>query len=70
MADDEQFWLVWNEAGHAPTFKHKHPESAEKEAERLARLYPGQSFHVLALSGTVEVNPVAWKRYDTSEIPF
>lgn len=43
------FWLVWNEGGHAPRVKHPDQETAEREAERLAKVNPGQSFVVLAV---------------------
>ena len=42
------FWLVWNEDGDAPRVKHMDPDSAEREATRLASLHPGKSFVVLA----------------------
>ena len=70
MENTAQFWLVWNENGHAPTFKHQHPDSAKKEAERLARNNIGQRFHVLSLMGTVEVNPVQWTHFDEFDLPF
>ncbi len=41
-----EFFMVWNEGGHSPTFKHSTIESAKQEAERLARKYGGE-FHVL-----------------------
>lgn len=42
-----QFWLVWNVGGGAPTHKHDTEQSAIYEAERLARANPGQQFAVL-----------------------
>ena len=41
------FWMVWNPQGHAPTKDHGTKASAEREAERLARLNRGQRFIVL-----------------------
>lgn len=41
------FWLVWNPNGHSPAYKHPSPERATAEAERLARVNPGQTFVVL-----------------------
>jgi hypothetical protein len=41
------FWFVWNPDGRAPSFRHQTIESATQEAERLARLNPGNTFVVL-----------------------
>lgn len=42
-----RFWLVWNESGYPPRYRHDTEESAVREAERLARVNPGQNFYVL-----------------------
>lgn len=42
------FWLVWNPNGRNPTFRHAFEENAIREAERLARDNPGETFVVLA----------------------
>lgn len=44
----DPFFMVWNEGGNAPRVKHDNLAKAEREAERLAKLYPAQSFIVLA----------------------
>lgn len=44
---DDAFWMVWNEAREVPRVKHPSYESAVREAERLARTNPGETFHVL-----------------------
>ncbi|QVN18966.1 hypothetical protein [Burkholderia pyrrocinia] len=42
------FWLVWSPSGaKPPTYRHGTPESAVREAERLAKLHPGETFVVL-----------------------
>jgi hypothetical protein len=41
------FWLVWNESGYPPRYRHDTEDGAVREAERLARTNPGQSFYVL-----------------------
>jgi len=46
-ANNKPFWMVWNEQGQAPRYKHPTKVSAQREAERLARLNRGQSFIVL-----------------------
>lgn len=48
-----KFWLVWNGRGwsdareHMPRHEHATRESADAEAQRLARLVPGSRFFVL-----------------------
>lgn len=65
----DAFWLVWNEAGHAPTFKHETEHGARKEAERLARKQPGSRFHVLALIGSCVKDDVRWTAVE-EQSPF
>lgn len=47
----EKFWMVWNPNGRAPTYRHDSKESATREAERLARANPEQTFIVLKAVG-------------------
>lgn len=48
------FWIVWNPNGGAPTRKHESLESAQFEADRLARKHKGETFVVLqSISGSV-----------------
>ena len=63
------FWVVWNEDGAAPMFKHGDRDSAEKEAERLARLNAGQTFHVLGLVGSCRRSDLQWF-WTPGEMPF
>lgn len=56
----ENFWIVWGNEGRTPTFKHTTEESARTEAERLARVAPGQVFHVMALVDSCKKNDVLW----------
>jgi hypothetical protein len=45
---EDAFWLVWSPTGTTPpTHRHEHYHLAQTEAERLARLYPGEEFYVL-----------------------
>ena len=44
----QPFFVVWNPDARAPTMKHPTYNAAEKEARRLARSNPEQSFFVLA----------------------
>lgn len=41
------FWMVWNPQRHSPTYRHPTMDSAIAEAERLARMTPGEVFIVL-----------------------
>lgn len=68
-----RFWMVWNPAGRPPSVKHFSRADADKEANRLAVLNPGQRFFVLkAVAGFVAtdppVKPIAFERHD--EAPF
>lgn len=41
------FFMVWSPEGQMPRCKHKSIGVAKREAQRLARLYPGKTFVVL-----------------------
>lgn len=58
MPLDEQFWMVWNPEGNAPTMPHDSESAARREAERLARNHIGQRFYVLHGDFYVERNDV------------
>ena len=45
------FFLVWNPSTGYTKHRHKTPELAEKEAQRLADEFPGKKFHVLLSLG-------------------
>jgi hypothetical protein len=47
-ATEPKFFMVFRDNGGSPTAKHTTIASAEKEADRLARLNPGSKFHVLS----------------------
>jgi hypothetical protein len=60
-----KFWLVWNEQGRNPTYKHATEADARAEAERLAKTYGG-TFHVMALVASCQKNDVTWRE---AELP-
>lgn len=62
------FWMVWNERGNAPTYKHTTVDSAECEASRLARTFGG-TFHVLRVVGRVTRSDVV-QEWDNGEAPI
>lgn len=71
MDHKEPFWFVWNPQGHNPQHKHPTLDSALREAERLARINPGQTFIVLQSVQALTVDNI--QRTDlrpASEIPF
>ena len=72
-AERPAFWLVWNPQGHAPTRDHATRQSAEREADRLARLNRGQRFIVLqSVSERVvdDVQVIAHVADEADDIPF
>lgn len=69
--EKEQFWLVWREDSSMARYRHPSKQHAMIEAERLAKLNPGECFYVLKATGGVvadapEVSNV--KFYDA--LPF
>jgi hypothetical protein len=67
-----KFWFVWNEQRSLP--RHKHPSlgDANREAERLARQHPGETFTVLRAVGTCTKNDVIWTSEEAhfDDLPF
>jgi hypothetical protein len=68
----KQFWMVWRRWGGAPTHQHDTEEGAAAEAERLARLHPGETFVVLEAVRALKVSDIHTidLRGTTDEIPF
>ena len=62
------FWMVWNEGNRAPTVKHPSVNAARAEAERLARLFPGQKFFLLTAFDCCQKRDVLWE--SETELPF
>jgi len=54
-----QRYLVWNMSRGFPTCSHATIETAIKESERLAKLNPGETFHVMASIGAATVEKPA-----------
>ena len=68
-----KFWMVVGLG--TPTVRHTSWESAKQEAERLARMNPGQSFTVMSSIATVTKSDVRWAMNGDDEddeqvIPF
>lgn len=65
------FWVVWRMDGGAPTYKHESRQSAELEAERLARNHRGSTFVVLeSMCAKVTNDVVSIDFSDDADIPF
>lgn len=56
----DNFWMVWDPQGRAPTYKHGSFMEARAEAARLAGRNPGHDFHVLENCGHATKNDIVW----------
>lgn len=68
-----EFWMVWNPNGRAPTHKHRTLVEAEREAQRLARMIPGESFVILEAMHAYRISVAPVQKIALSEldeIPF
>lgn len=57
-----KFWMVVGQG--VPCFRHPSKQSAQREAERLARNNPGQEFTVLESLATVVKDDLRWELND------
>ena len=57
---DERFWVVWNPQRGLPRMTHPNEALARKEAERLARLQPGEQFYILQAVAVCQI-PSIWR---------
>lgn len=68
------FWLLWcPTVTNPPRFQHDTYESAEREAERLACIYPGNTFYVVEPRYSVNTGPqriTYVAPIDDEELPF
>lgn len=60
------FWMVLGSG--APTFRHPSEVAAKAEAERLARMSPGNEFVVLESIASVKKSELQWSVH--CEMPF
>lgn len=67
-------YFVWSPRGRVPSFEHPTAQNAKIEAERLARLNPGEKFMVLQSIAECEKVDVTWREhqpdFQESDIPF
>ena len=67
----EEFWLVWNNNGFPPSYRHSSLMLAKQEAERLSGENPGRMFCVLHCVGQYITEPIVKPVFhSTVEIPF
>jgi hypothetical protein len=66
----EKKYFVYGEGTCAPVHEHATRESAEREAERLARNNKGKKFFVTVPIAACCSNDVIWDRLPDEEIPF
>ncbi|MAH03970.1 MAG: hypothetical protein CL561_00220 [Alphaproteobacteria bacterium] len=69
------YFLVWNPDTGRTNHKHETKSDAEREATRLARVNPGETFVVLASVSQFQKQDVAkedftFNQHDFDEIPF
>jgi hypothetical protein len=66
------FYLVWCENGGEPRQKHDTLQSAEREAERLAKVHPGMPFCVMLPVARFTERRVTVERFDVldTDVPF
>lgn len=62
------FWMVFNPQAGAPVYRHPTEKAARTEAERLARINPGQTFYVLQTVGKARKTDVEYTLIQ--DIPF
>lgn len=74
MSAPSPFWVVSNPEGNVPFVRHQSRDLAQGEAERLARINPGQNFYVLASLSVSFKSDVTTTHFDVmeliDEVPF
>lgn len=72
MNNSLTFWLVWRTGGDNLEYRHMSRISAEEEATRLARVYPGTEFHVLKAESKYCARGVERVEFhdDLEDLPF
>ncbi len=66
-----EFWLVWNPNGRPPMCQHECETDAKREAERLARVNPGERFFILHARNYAKVESPKVEWFEMGDwIPF
>ena len=72
MNSADKFWIAWCPTGaKSPRHRHLSQSSAEHEAVRLAKLYPGHEFFAMGAETSARVQGMTRRVFiDPNEIPF
>lgn len=62
-----KFWMVLG--SQQPNYRHTSKQSAQTEAERLAKSHPSQAFFVLEALASVRVTDLRWETLDPNFSP-
>jgi len=67
----EAFFIIWCPTGpHSPKHRHVSRGAAVKEAERLARVHPGNEFYVMQADTMRTVDDMKRVDFEAPDIPF
>jgi len=66
----KQVFYVYCPTTYYTRFSHETFASAKKEAERLAREFPGRRFQILSLTAECVKKDITWESVDTPDLPF
>ncbi|MBU9317246.1 hypothetical protein L0Z13_11755 [Burkholderia multivorans] len=67
----EAFFIIWCPTGpHSPKHRHRSRNAAVIEAERLARVHPGNEFYVMQADTMRTVNDMKRVDFEAPDIPF
>ena len=72
MNEVYKFWMVWREGTPITRHQHQFKADAVAEAQRIARLCPGETVYVLKSTAafTAERAPITSHKLVQDEIPF
>lgn len=70
MSERHKFWMVWREG--TPTTRHRHQfkVDADAEAERLAKMNPGETFFVLKTVSAMTAHAPKVERHKLTQDPI
>lgn len=69
VEEQAPFFTVWRPAGYSPVKRHDTRGNAEHEAERIARMYPGQDVFVMVPASRVKAARVEREEFARVHAP-